>query len=195
MLDRADLTTPMPDLVALAEHAIFYGLEGMEPLRCLDMETLDTITLTNGIGALPATYLQWRRVCEIVVPRRELEYIAPAGADQEYATRSAGLGNHFTIIGTNLYTFPLVQNTVELTHYAKPTALDSANPTAAAPLLAKYPGVYLRATCAMAAEWIKDDGESQKQLALLKAMIGGLNRMAQMTAMAKTGITFRRAVR
>ena len=38
-----------------------------------------TIALTNGVGALPADYLQYRRVVQTTSPRRELEYIAPSG--------------------------------------------------------------------------------------------------------------------
>jgi hypothetical protein len=167
-LDRTDWADPMPDLVAMAEQAIYYGLEGMEPLRVLDMETKTSLTPTAGICTLPSNYLQWRRVVETSTPRRELEYIAPAGMDQQYATRSAGLGNFFTIIGLTIETAPLVANTVELTYYASPTALSSTAPTTSIAMLIKYPSIYLRATLAMGYEWAK---------------------------MAKTGVTFRRQVR
>lgn len=194
-LDRTDLAAPMPDLVAMAEHAIYNGLEGMEPLRILDMETKASLTPTLGVCTLPTNYLQWRRVCETSSPRRELEYIAPAGMDQEYPSRVGGLGNHFTIVGLTIETAPLVSNTVELTYYASPTALVSATPTSSNPMLIKYPSIYLRATLAMGYEWMKNNEEMQKQLALLKSLMGALNKQTQMSALAKTGVTFRRAVR
>jgi hypothetical protein len=194
-LDRTDLATPMPDLVAMAEQAIYFGLEGMEPLRVLDMETKTSLTPTAGVCTLPTNYLQWRRVVETSSPRRELDYIAPAGMDQQYATRSAGLGNFFTVIGMTIETAPLVSNTVELTYYASPVALDSAAPTEGNSMLVKYPSVYLRATMAMGYEYLKNGEEMQKQLALLKSLIGACNRQTQMSSLAKTGISFRRQVR
>lgn len=195
MLDRTDLAAPMSDLFMQAEQFIYSGLDGMEPLRILDMETKTSLTPTLGICTLPTNYLQWRRVCETSSPRRELEYIAPAGMDQEYPSRVGGLGNHFTIVGLTIETAPLVSNGVELTYYAKPTALDSTAPTTSIPILVKYPSIYMRAACAAAAEWMKNGEEMQKQLALLKSLIGALNKQTQMSALAKTGITFRRQVR
>lgn len=195
MLDRTDLAAPMPDLVMIAEQMIYYGLDGMEPLRILDMEVKTSLTPTLGICTLPTNYLQWRRVVETSSPRRELEYIPPAGMDQLYASRVGGPGNHFTVIGLTIETAPLVSNSVELTYYAKPTALDSTAPTASIPILIKYPSIYLRAACAAAAEWMKNGEEMQKQLALLKSLMGALNKQTQMSALAKTGISFRRQVR
>lgn len=194
-LDRTDLAAPMSDLVTMAEHAIYHGLEGMEPLRAREMQAIDTVVSTAGIGPLPATYLQWQRVVETSSPRRELEYIAPAAADQMYATRAGGPGNHFSVIGSNIYTYPLVTGNLELTHYALPTALVSGTPTSSNAMLLKYPSLYLRATMAMGYEYLKNNEEMQKQLALLKSMVAMVNKGTQMSSLAKTGISFRRQVR
>lgn len=194
-LDRTDWATPMPDFVTLGEHAIYNGLDGMEPLRIMDMEVKTSLTPVLGVCTLPTNYLQWRRVCETSTPRRDLDYLAPAAMDQQYGTRVGGLGDSFTIIGLTIETAPLVSNTVELTYYARPTDLDSTTPTSSNAILLKYPSLYLRATMAMGYEYVKNNDEMQKQLALLKSLIGALNKQTQMSALAKTGVSFRRQVR
>jgi len=193
MMDRSDLATPAPDFIALGEFIINYGSSQIEPLRCREMEAIATVTLTSGVGPLPSDYLQYRRVVETTVPRRELEYIAPAAADQQYPSRAAGPGNHFTIIGANLYTFPLVATSCELTYYQAVPALTSGDPTNW--LMTKNPGIYLRASLMQAAEWIKDTEEMAKQASLLVSLVQGWNKNDMMANVAKAGVSFRRRVR
>jgi hypothetical protein len=197
MMDRTDLATPAPEFITLGEAIIAYGFDSptlkIHPLRCRDMEDIETITLTTGVGPLPADYLQYRRVVQTTAPRRDLEYITPTGADQQYPSRSSGSGHHFTIIGANLYTFPLVATSCELTYYAKVPALTSLATTNW--LLTKNPGIYLRASLFIAAEYIKDDAEMTKHAGFLKALIGAMNGSDQMANQAKAGVTFRTRVR
>lgn len=195
MLGRTDLATPMADLVTIGESYIYDGIDTLQPLRCRLMETISTITLTSGVGPLPATYLQWRRVVEVTSPRRELEWAAPAYFDQQYASRSGGPASVFTIIGSNLYVAPVTGSDIEMTHYAKPTALDSTDDTSTNPILLAYPQIYLRACQAAACEWLKDWQEMQVQNQLLKGSIYAINREVQMDALAKSPLTFRRQVR
>jgi hypothetical protein len=199
MMDRSDLAAAAPDFIALGESVIWYGAEtnGITPdipaLRVRDMETVAAVALTGGVGPLPGDYLRYRRVVQTTNPRRELEYIAPAAAEQQYPTRAAGPGNHFTIIGQNLYTFPLVAGSCELTYYAAAAALTSDAPSNW--LMTKHPGIYLRASLMQAAEWIKNDGELAKQAGLLRSLIAGMNKADQMASLAKAGVTFRTRVR
>jgi len=199
MMDRADLAGPAPDFIKLGEAVISQGADAsgalpeIPALRCRDMEAVATVALANGVGALPADYLQYRRVVQTSSPRRELEYIAPGAAEQQYPSRASGPGCHFTIIGASLYTFPLVANSCELTYYAAVPELTALQPTNW--LMTKHPGVYLRASLMQAAEYIKNDGEFQKQALLLRSLISGMNRSDQMANQAKAGLTFRRRVK
>jgi len=194
MMDRGDLATPAADFIALGEGLINYGAEPqLKPLRCRDMESLVTLTPASGICALPTDYLQYRRVVEKSTPRRELEYIAPAAAEQMYASRAAGLANHFTIVGQNLYSFPLASNPIELTYYQAVPALSSGAPTNW--LMTKHPGIYLRAALMQAAEYIKNDVELAKQAMLLGSLVAAVNGADQMASLAKAGATFRRKIR
>lgn len=197
LMDRTDLATPAPEFITLGEAVIAYGFDSptmkIHPLRCRDMETISTVTLTSGVGTLPTDYLQYRRVVEAAVsPRRELEYITPSGADQQYPSRSSGSGHHFTIIGSSIYTFPLVATSCELTYYARVPALTASATTNW--LLTKNPNIYLRASLFHAAEYIKNDAEMQKQAGFLKALIGAMNGTDQMASQAKAGVTFRTRV-
>jgi hypothetical protein len=199
MMDRADLAAAAPDFIKLGEAVIHYGadangaLPDIPALRCRDMEAVATVTLASGVGALPADYLQYRRVVETTSPRRELEYIPPGAAEQQYPSRTSGPGCHFTIIGASLYTFPLVATSCELTYYAAVPGLTAFTPTNW--LMTKHPGIYLRASLMQAAEYIKNDGEFQKQALLLRSLVSGMNRSDQMANHARAGLTFRRRVK
>lgn len=190
-LARADLSTYIPDFVTMAENWLNYGSDDVPPLRCREMETVATLTPTNGVCTLPADYLQYQRVVEDLSSRRVLSYMTPDAAEVYYPERAAGMAEHFTIIGTDLYTFPLAQSDVELTYYAAlpPLASNSTNW-----LLTKAPGLYLRAALVQAAEFIKDTDETVKQASLAKALIAGMNRSDVAGKFARAGLVMRGAV-
>ena len=81
----------------------------------------------------------------------------------------------------------------ELTYYAAVPGLTALLPTNW--LMTKHPGIYLRAALMQAAEYIKNDGEFQKQALLLRSLISGMNRSDQMANQAKAGLSFRRRVK
>ena len=199
MMDRADLAAVAPDFIALGEAVIHHGADAngalpeIPALRCRDMEAVTLLSPVNGACTLPADFLQWRRVVEDVSPRRELDYIAPAAAEQLYAARAGGPANHFTIIGASLFTFPRAAHQVELTYYADVPALTALAPTNW--LMTRNPGIYLRAALMQAAEYIKNDGEFQKQALLLRSLISGMNRADNLASQAKAGISVRRRVK
>jgi hypothetical protein len=196
MLDRSDVQTPMPDLVMAGEHMIYHGMDDMTPLRCRLMETISSpLVTTAGVATLPSDYLQWIGVTELSSPRRELDAISFAASNQQYASRTSGNSNAFSIVGSSLYTFPLTSNSVELVYYAEPTALVSGTPTSSNAILLKYPLLYLRAVQAAGCEWLKDWDEMKVQLQLLRSIIRSLNMEVTIDRLAKTGLQFRKQVR
>ncbi len=195
-LDRSDLATPLPDLVMAAEHMIYHGMDDMTPLRCRLMETVSSpLVTTSGVATLPTDYLQWIGVTELSSPRRELDAISMAAANQQYPSRQSGNANAFSIVGSSLYTFPLTSNSIELIYYAEPTALDSSTPTSSNAILLKYPLLYLRAVQAAGCEWLKDWDEMKVQLQFLRSIIRSLNQEVTIDRLAKTGVQFRKQVR
>lgn len=190
MFDRSDLADFAPDFITQAEQVINYGSDDIDPIRIRDMETLVSLTPTSNVYTLPDDYLQYRNVTEESSPRRPLDYIDPKGVDQLYPLRMAGFSNHFTIIGSSLYTYPLSTNDVELVYYAAVPALTSVASTNW--LLTKAPGVYLRLSLMFASEFIKaPSAETGKQAQMAKSLIGGLNRSNMMANYARAGLTLR----
>lgn len=185
-----DLDAFIPDFITMAENWFNFGSSNAPPLRTREMEAIATITLTDGIGSLPADYLQFIRVAESTTTRRNLVFMPSDVADVLYPTRSGGLGNHFNIIGTSIYTFPLVSNPVEMVYYQAIPALTDLAPTNW--LLTKAPGLYLRATLIQAYDFMKDkNDEMAKQVTMATALMAGLNRSDMMGKYARAGLTLR----
>lgn len=190
-LARSDLASFAPDFITMAENVLNYGSEEIDPLRVREMETIATVTMASGVGAVPTRFLQQIRAVEGTSSRRLLTYITPDAAEKLYPTRSAGIPANYTIIGDNLYVYPLTDNSIEFTYYGAIPALSGSAPSNW--LLAKSPSIYLRASLTMAAEFIKNDAEMAKQGAMAKALIGGLNRSDMVGKYARAGVTTRGA--
>lgn len=191
-LARSDLTSYIPDFITLAEGLLNFGLKSteldMDPLRVRDMETTVTLTPTSGVVTLPDTFLEARRVVETAVPRRSLDYITPDAADDLYPTRDSGLADHYTIIGSSLYTFNLASNDIEIEHYRTIPPLATTDPNW---LLTKSPNIYLRASLFEAAMFIKDDTEALRQGTMLKALVGGMNASDKRANYSNAGVYIR----
>lgn len=191
-LARSDLTSYIPDFIMQSEQVFNHGSESIDPLRVRDMETVVSLTPTANVYTLPSNYLQYRRVTEVTSPRRSLEYIEPTAVDQIYPLRSSGYSNHFTIIGSSLYTYPLSTNDVELVHYATIPALTSVATTNW--LITKAPSLYLRMSLMFAADFIKNGDETAKNAQMAKALVDGMNRSGMLANYARAGLTLRGVV-
>lgn len=188
--DRTDLAAYAPDFIALGESVLNYGMgDDFQPLRVREMETVVSLASVNGVATLPTDYLQYRRVVPASGPRYPIDFTTPDGADSLYPTGQAGLPKHFTIVGSSLNTYPKTSDNVELTYYAQIPALSVSTTTNW--LLTKNPGVYLRASLMQAAEFIKDDTEAQKQTAICRALMNGMQNADQMANYARAGVTLR----
>jgi len=187
-LARTDLGPFIPDFITMAENFLNYGSESVSPLRTREMEALVSLVPVNGVVSLPADFLEPIRVSENASYKRTLDYITSDEAERRYPDGAAGCGEVFSIIGTSLYTYPLVSNNVNLVYYQAipPLASNATNW-----LLTKSPGVYLRAALMQAADYIKDDGELTKQAQLAGALIAGLNHSDMMGKYRRAGLQMR----
>jgi hypothetical protein len=166
------LDDQLADVVQMTTHMLNYGSEEMSPLRVREMETVATLTPTNGICTLPTDYLQYRRVTVPSSLRRELSYITPSISDDLYPDRGSGSSCNFTIIGSSLYTFPLTSSDVELTYYQ--AIPDIVNDTDTNWLLTAHPLIYLHGSLfnvAMIQQW---DGMQSRSAAMLRTLVSGL---------------------
>jgi hypothetical protein len=181
MFADADIASNAADFVTLAQGYL------NRRLRCRDMITQATLSIdVNNLFALPSDYLQWRNLVEVASLRRPLSYITQEEADEVYPDRPSGLGVNFTIIGSNIRVYPVPANDLELTYYAHLGAFPTDADTDW--LLTKFPNLYLAAGCMMAAEYLKDDGEAQKQLAIVDMYVGMLSAEDDLGEMSNAGM-------
>lgn len=147
--DRDDLSGMIPDFITLCEARL------NNYLRVSQMEASTTITLTNGVGSLPADYLAWRSVLTTDSPVRRLEWAEPNWAEAEYAPLVSGLSDYFAIYGTTIKTYPLSQANLTFGYYQKIPPLVS-NMTGNW-ITARHPGLYIYGALVEAAPFLDDD--------------------------------------
>lgn len=178
-LDRADLSDYVGDFIALAEDHFNRSISHRKMVAITDLPSL------SGVCDLPDDYLQYRRVVEKAAQRRELSFITPEYADQNYPSRHSGLALNFSIIGQNLYTFPFSENDIELTYVQKIPALSDASPSNW--LLQEAPSLYLRASQVMALEFINEMNSPRyaSMVAMTSRIIDDMNAQSELSLYAK----------
>lgn len=156
-------------------------------LRCREMLATTTLSPTSNVFTLPSDYAQWVRVVELVSPRRSLVQITEEDADIRYATRPAGPGQAFTIVGNSLTVYPLITNDISLTYYQRLSAFSSDSATDW--LLTRYPHIYLCAGQMYAAEYMKDPEEFGKHAQALETYISMLGGQDNAATYANVGVS------
>lgn len=174
---RSDSLTvaEVPNFIAFATDSFNHGIpeRSIAPLRTREMLTTDTVTPVDGVAALPADFLQAKDVSSLASIRRPLQFVATGYVDQNYPDRAGGLSNTYTIIGSNLYAFPVNDTDIELTYFQKIPAL--SNVETSNWLLAKLPSLYLHASLYHLGMFTKDNELIQRSAAQVASMIDGLN--------------------
>lgn len=132
---RPELTAEIVDAVTLFEAW------ANRLVRARHMETTATVTMTAGVGALPADYLQWTEIEWTGDPPRDLEW-----ADRSYLTKvfpssESGIPIYFVIEGSTISVMPVDDTSLRLRYYQKIPALSDAAPTNW--LLQQHPDLYL----------------------------------------------------
>lgn len=178
LYDNSSVTAYASDFITLAQGYL------NRVLRCREMVTQTDISISSGLYALPADYLEWRHVVEKASIRRPLNFISLASADNMFPDRPSGLASHFTVIGSNIRCYPTPTNDIELTYYAKIAALSADSDTDW--LLTKMPNLYLSTSLMYAAEFIKDDEEAAKHKGLADLYIEQIRSEDQMNTLANS---------
>lgn len=176
-----NLSTQAPDFITLAEGYFNTAL------RVREMEAVTTLSPTSNVYTLPTDYIEYKRVVEDASTRRRLDYITEDAVDALYPNREGGLSNHFTIIGSSLYTYPLSSNDVELTYYQRIPALTSGNATNW--LMTKMPNLYLHGALMQAALFVVEDEMAARETALVKLYVDQLNAADQRGKFGNAGVT------
>ena len=142
LVTRPDMVPRFSDFLALAEQRMYYGGDGVPPLRIRGMETTADLAFTSGSASLPTGFLDkralyWRGA--ITVP---VGYEPPSVFyGQEVDRRGGSLPEAFTVEGNTIKISPDLTGTGKLLHYAKASTLSADGDSNA--VLAVFPGVYL----------------------------------------------------
>lgn len=160
--NRSDLTAVIPDFITLAESDM--------QVRCklVEFEATGSISVTAGVGTLPADWVGARSLYWDGDLARELKYITP---DRFDIARRLGSGDAlwYTISGTTIRTSLEGDGTVIATYNARFTPLsDSATSNA---LLANFPDVYLYGALKQVAIFLNDQIKQDKYSALMEGAV------------------------
>lgn len=151
-LNRDDLTSAIPDFIALAEAQFNRNV------RHRKMVTRLTSTVSNSYTNVPADWLQTIRFQLNTNPVTPLLFVTPEQALEESMVYSAGQQPLFyTVVGEQFQVVPTpdASYSSELLYYAKIPALSDSNTTNW--LLTESPDLYLYGALLQSAPYLKED--------------------------------------
>lgn len=169
------LQNKLDDFVRLAEQRIYYGAGEplkSEPVRSRDMEQTADVAVTSGVGALPARFLQARRLYWDDDPRRTLRYRAPRQFATDVRVNSSDTPCIFTIEGGSLLVAPTGTGTAKLWFYQRFEYLSDDNDANA--LLTNTPALHLFATLIEAFNYKRAEGRALDALQRYISAASGL---------------------
>lgn len=152
-LNRTDLTSVVPDFIALAEAQI------ERTLRTRQMIVRATASIDTEYSAVPADFLETKSIKLNTNPVTALVFESIDALDSLKSTTyiSPGRPGYFGIVGGQIRVLPVPDSTytAELIYYAKLSKLSGTN--ANNWLLTQAPDVYLYGSLMQAAPYLKDD--------------------------------------
>ena len=141
--------------IALAERRIYDGNEdeGSDPLRVKELEADTTISFTNGVGSLPADFLEMRALTRDN-DQTGLDYLSPQRFEVMKAELTSG-GNpgYYTIKQGNVELAPGWTGSLDCHYYQELPELT----TGANAVLTNYDNIYLWAALIEALTWVEND--------------------------------------
>jgi hypothetical protein len=173
---RTDMVSRFADFIALAEQRMYYGGNGVPPLRVLPMEYSEPVTFASGVAPLPASFLDKRAL--YVTDRPEaLSYEPPSVFyPMAYDRRGMSFPVAYTIEANSLKISPESNATANLLYYrrlATPTADADTND-----ILTRYPGVYLFGTQVELYRELRNPDEMQRALQMYADAVQAANNQA-----------------
>lgn len=169
---RDDLSSKFDTIVEIAEDNI-YNNES-QPLRTQELITTTTIVTVGGVNsvALPSGFISGLSILiDVGGAKRELVNTAPASLQRN---GESGIPCKYSI--TNEIVFDITPDgayNIELTYYARPSTLDSANNTNA--ILTAYPSIYLYACLASVSDLSGEDNDAERYYQkMLRAIKGAI---------------------
>lgn len=163
LITRSDLVGRFTDILALAEQRMYYGGDGVPPLRVRNLEATVDVAFVSGAASLPAGYLDkralyWRGAVTVPVAYEPPDLFY----GQEIARQSGSLPEAYTVEGSTIKITPSLTGTAKMLYHGMAATLAADNDTNA--ILSTFPGVYLYGCQVELARVTRD--ATQEQLAL-----------------------------
>jgi hypothetical protein len=156
-LNRADLTSVIPDFISLAEAQV------ERTLRTRQMIVRANASFDAQYGAVPSDFLETKSLkLTSTNPETPLSFLSIDALDNEASKFTAsGKPKFFGVVGGQFRIVPTpdATYTTELTYYAKLTKLSSS--VATNWLLTANPDIYLYGALLQAAPYLQDDARIQ----------------------------------
>ena len=175
-LNRADLTSYIPDFIRLGEQRIYYGGEGnflSPPLRIPAMQTSASGTITSSSIAFPTRFVEPIRIKAISgTTGWSLVYMAPERFSE--AQNSTSEPTAYTYLENAIQTAGTGAADYTIDYYQSFAALTADADTNW--ILANAPGVYLYAALIEAAPFLGDDPKLSLWASMLNSSIASVNR-------------------
>ena len=178
-LNRADLTSYIPDFITLAEARINYGGDApfqSTPLRIPAMQTVATGTISSSTISFPTRFLEPIRLKATSGDVSwSLVYMAPERFSE--AANSASLPTVYTYLNNSIQTAGTGAADYTIDYYQSFAALSADADTNW--LLTNSPNIYLYAALIESAPFLGDDPKLNLWASMLNSSINALNRSAK----------------
>lgn len=170
-LNRADLTSQIPDFIALAEARF------NRDLRLNSMLQRDTTVATSDYVSLPSDWLEHVSVTVVNdgTVYRPLTYVSNEEFNRLRLQNLTGTFRYYTIQDNNIALLPAMSAgsvTLEIFYYGKIPALSASN--ASNWLLTRAPDLYLYASLSAAEAFLQNDERLQLWVSAAQAAIDSL---------------------
>lgn len=165
----------LPRMVAAAESRLFHGAGDplrSVPLRLRVMETQETLTLSTGSAALPADFLQAKRLHWTGEPQTFPTYETPQSFFVNRNLVTSGSPTVYTIDDLALYVSPRVSGSIVLYYYAQPAALEDDADTNA--VLEAHPMAYFYAALIEAYAYLRNADQMQRAFGSYVSLVSGI---------------------
>lgn len=171
----------VPTFVELAEARIYDGAGEpgddiySPPLRSSAMEVTGTVTMTSGVGAVPTTALEVRKLY-VEDQLSGITFQTPERFHELNENASAGTPVYYTVEAGEIKTTPAFTGDLLLTYYRRYDAITSSNVTG--PLLTAHGVIYLEACLFEAFTFLQEGQLAGAHLLKVRSLIAGANRTA-----------------
>jgi hypothetical protein len=175
-LNRADLTSYIPDFVKLAEQRLNYGADGAypsAPLRIPAMQTTATGTITSSAIAFPTRFLEPIRImANSGSTKWSLSYMAPERFSEQ--SNGSGVPTVYTYLNNTIQTAETGAADYTLDYYQAFAALSADADTNW--VLTNAPSLYLYGSLIEAGPFLGDSTILQAWAGMFNASIAAVNR-------------------